>query len=72
MTEKIFHFLKKHYETIEEFAYSGMVFWFVPFICAIFKFKNDIICYIIIIMFLLHFMSCLLLFDDDRLWRWIR
>ena len=72
MTEKIFHFLKKHYETIEEFAYVGMIFWFVPFLFAIFKFRNDIIVYICIIMFLLHFMSCLLLFDDDRLWRWIR
>lgn len=71
MTEKLFHFLKKHYETIEEFAYIGMIFWFVPFLFAIFKFKNDIIVYICIIMFLLHLGSCFL-FDDDRLWRWIR
>ena len=57
MIEKQFSFLKKHYETIEAFAYLGMVFWFVPFLFAIFNFKNDIIVYICIIMFLLHFMS---------------
>lgn len=72
MTEKRFCFLKKHYETIEEISYTGMIFWFVPFIFAILEFRNDIICYIIIIMFILHFMSCLILFDDDRLWRWIQ
>lgn len=72
MTEKLFYFLKKHYETIEEFAYVGIIFWFVPFLFAIFKFRNDVIVYICIIMFQLHFWSCLILFDDDRLWRWIR
>lgn len=72
MSEKQFIFLKEHYETIETFAYLGMVFWFVPFLFAISYFRNDIIVYICIIMFQLHFWSCVLIFSDDRLWRWIQ
>ena len=71
MTEKRFKHLKKHYDVLEEMAYMGMVFWFVLFILAS-MFKNDIVCYICIIMFILHFTSVCILFDDCRLWRWIK
>ena len=72
MTEKRFKCLKKHYDTLEELAYMGMIFWFVPFIFAIGMFRNDIVCYICIIMFIVHITSVCILFDDDRLWRWIK
>lgn len=73
MTEnKRFTFLKKHYDTIENLAYVGMIFWFPLFILAIGMFRNDIVNYICIFMFALHFFSVGILFDDDRLWRWIK
>ena len=73
MTEnKRFQYLKKHYDTIENLAYVGMVFWFVPFAFAIGMFRNDIVNYICIFMFALHFFSVGVLFDDNRLWRWIK
>ena len=70
MAEKRFKFLKEHYDTIKDFAYIGMVLWFVPFLSAVYNFRNDIVCYVCISMFLLHFAS-VMCFDDDRLWRWI-
>ena len=71
--------LKKHYDTIENLSYIGMVFWFVP---AIFCFgsllpgshlrQNYYLAYFVISMFLLHFLSALVFFDGDRLWRWLQ
>ena len=73
MTEnKRFQYLKKHYDIIEDITYVGMVFWFVPFTFAIGMFRNDIVNYICIFMFALHFFSVGVLFDDNRLWRWIK
>lgn len=66
-----FQYLKKHYDTIENLAYVGMIFWFPLFILAIGMFRNDIVNYFCIFMFALHFLSVMILFDDYRLWRWI-
>ena len=75
---KLLKWVKKHYRTIDEIVYCGMIFWFVPAMLSVASLNrssnltyNPLLAYVLILIWVIHILLGVV-FDDDRLWRWLQ